>query len=360
MIDSIEKLIHDKKIPKVLLIFGEEEFLVEEAYSKLIKYLTLNDPSKSDFEILNAEENSPERIVDSCSSFPFLAEKRVVVVTNFDKLFSGKISKKTETSSSFAKYLSNPMDSTILILKGANKKIYGLSNALNSKRDKAKGEKIISSSGFPYNIILNKYEWIEFPKVWENQFAGWLTKRLKSFGKTIDPEAAELFIIHSSQTLRDLNNEIDKLLIYLNDRNEIKMEDIDFLIGSNREFNVFELQKAVGSRNLKQSIKILENLLAVDRKEMLILTVLTNYFISMLKLIEESAATNDKYILAGKLRISPAFVPEYLSALKLYTVNEIENAFNYLTETDLVLKSSSTDSLYILEKMLINIIDRKN
>lgn len=358
MMTTVDNIISDKKYPKILFLFGEEEFLLEEAYEKLLEFFLSEDKSYSESEIKDAEEHSQTDIINSCNIFPFISKRRIVTVNNFDKLFSGRISKKTEQSSPFANYLKSPQDTTILILKANVKKLNGLSTAMESKSNKAKAEKIISSSGFPYHTILTNYDWIEFPKVWENQLSSWVVKRFKSKSKNISPEAASILVMHTNPNLRDLASEIDKILLYIADRKEITVEDITFLIGENREFNVYELQKAIGKRDLPLSLKILENMLSTDRKEMLIMTVLINYFTALFKLIEESVLNPDRYKLAASLGINPMFVSEYLATIKLYTPEEIEKAFQALTESDAALKSTSTDSLFIMQKMLIKIMDR--
>ncbi|ROL60548.1 DNA polymerase III subunit delta [Bacteroidetes/Chlorobi group bacterium ChocPot_Mid] len=359
MMTSIENIITEKKYPKILLLFGEEEFLLEEAYEKILRFFISEDKSYSESEIKDAEVHSQSDIINSCNIFPFISKRRVVTVNNFEKLFSGRISKKTEQSSPFANYLKSPQDTTILILKANIKKLNGLSSAFESKTNKAKAEKIINSSGFPYHTILTKYDWIEFPKIWENQLPSWVIRRFKSKSKNITPEAASMLVMYTNPNLRDLNSEIDKILLFVADRKEITSDDINFLIGENRDYNVYELQKSIGKRDLALSLKILENMLATDRKEMLIMTVLINYFTALFKLIEESVLNPDRYKLAASLGVNPMFVSEYLATLKLYSPDEIERAFQALTEADAILKSTSTDSLYIMQKMLIRIMDKK-
>ncbi|MFH1051505.1 MAG: DNA polymerase III subunit delta [bacterium] len=359
MMTSVENIISEKKYPKIIFLFGEEEFLLEESYEKLLSYLLSKDKSYSEFEIKDGEVDTLNDIISSCNIFPFISKRRVVAVNNFDKFFVGRVSKKTEQSSPIASYLKSPQDTTVLILKGNVKKLNGLSTAMASKTNKAKAEKILSGAGFPYSILLNNYDWIEFPKVYDNQIPSWVTKRLKSFGKNISPEAASMLVIYTNPNLRDLSSEIDKILLYIGDRKEINADDINFLIGENRDYNVYELQKAVGKRDLPLALKILENMLSTDRKEMLIMTVLINYFTALFKLIEESVTYPDRYKLAGSLGVNPMFVPEYLAVLKVYSPEEIENAFQHLTETDKMLKSTSTDSIYVMQKMLIKIMDRK-
>jgi len=356
---TVEQIISGKNIPKIIFLFGEEEFLLEEAYGKLLAFFLSDDKGYSEYEVKDGESESLNEVVSSCNIFPFISKRRVVAVNNFDKYFSGRVSKKTEQSSPIASYLKSPQDTTVLILKGNVKKLNGLSTGLASKTNKQKAEKIMSGAGFPYGILLNNYEWVEFPKVYDNQMPSWVTRRFKSKGKVITAEAASMLVMYANPNLRDLSSEIDKILLYIAERKEITADDINFLVGENREYNVYELQKAIGKRDLPLALKILENMLTTDRKEMLIMTVLINYFTALLKLIEESVSNSDRYKLASSLGINPMFVSEYLNVLKLYTTGEIENAFDALTEADVTLKSKSTNSIYLMQKMLMKIMDNK-
>ena len=216
--------------------------------------------------------------------------------------------------------------------------------------------KIIKSAKFPFNIIADKYDYIEFPKLYESNFSSWVNKRLKSFNKTIEPDALQLLLSHTNPTLRDIDNELSKLILYIEKRKSISSEDVSFITGTSRNFNVFELQKAVGKKDLGTAINIVENMLKNDRAEMLILSNLTKYFLTLFKLCEEVIKTKDSKVLAQKVGVHPFFINEYLYSLRLYKTKEIENAFIYLNESDEILKSSSINSVFVLQKMLINIL----
>ena len=92
-IDSLNIILKENKIPSVLLMFGEEDFLLDEDYDKLITKLLPNEEAKYDFEYIDATESDFNRIVDSCSSYPFVNTHRIVVLNNFDNL-ADKHSKK--------------------------------------------------------------------------------------------------------------------------------------------------------------------------------------------------------------------------------------------------------------------------
>ena len=360
MIENYNKFLKSKEYPPILILFGEEDFLVEEAYTKLINSMNLTKESSYDFETFNAEDKDVtlNRIIDSCSAFPFVSERRIVAVKHFEKLFSGNYSKKTYENTPFDKYIKSPQATTFLIIIANNDKLKGMAAAVKKDGGNAKSSKKVNAAKYPYNILLAEHKWIEFPKVYESSFHSWVSGRLKSKGKNISPEACEFLIAQSEQSLRTLQNEVDKLVAYAGNKEDITIDDVSKVVGSSRVYNIFELQKAIGKRDLPKSMEIVENMLATERQEMLIMTMLARYFLILWKLIEESRRTSNQYELAGKVGVAPFFVPEYLNSLRNYTVDELDNAFIELAEADEKLKSSSTDGIIVIQNMLLKIMDR--
>ncbi len=361
MIDNIEKLLNSNELPPIIFLFGEEEFLLEESYNKLINHICPDENSRYDLEILDFEEIKTsiaiENLVKNCNTLPFISPRRVVVVKRFEKAFSGRVSTKSEEYEKLQKYINNPQNTTCLIIRAEDDKLKGFSAAKGGK-GKDKLDKMLKDAKFPYNLLLEKHTWFEFPKVYESELSSWVNRKFKELGKKIEPNAVELLIAQSNPNLRDINNEIEKLLLYIDEKNEITLEDVTFIIGSSRVNNIFELQKAIGKRRMGEALFIVENILANERQEMLIMTMLARYFMALWKLIEESGKTNNNYQLAGKVGINPYFMQEYLQALTFYSPSEIENAFLLLCETDEKLKSTSTDSLYLLQNMLVRIMKK--
>lgn len=361
MTDTVEKLLESNELPPIIFLFGEEEFLLEDAYNKLINHICPDENSRYDLEILDFDESKTsvaiENLVKNCNTLPFISPRRVVVVKRFEKAFSGRVSAKSDEYEKLQKYINNPQNTTCLIIRAEDEKLKGFS-AAKSGKGKSNLDKMIKDAKFPYSLLLEKHAWLEFPKVYESDLSSWVNRRFKELGKKIEPNAVELLIAQSNPNLRDINNEIEKLLLYIDDKNEITLEDVTFIVGSSRVNNIFELQKTIGKRRMGESLKIVENMLANERQEMLIMTMLTRYFMALWKLIEESGKTNNQFQLAGKVGINPYFVQEYLQALTFYSPAEIENAFLLLCETDEKLKSTSTDSLYLIQNMLVRIMKK--
>lgn len=356
MLESIDTIIKTRNFPPVLLMFGEEEFLLEEAYNRLVQAAVDEETGSFNFDMLEGSEVTPETVVEMASAFPMMAERRVVAVKHFDKLVSGRGGGKADQKSPLASYFTAPSPTTLLILLASASELNGLTAAINNPKQKAKAEKKLKSAKFPYSLLIKENEWIEFPRLYDRDIPSWVARRFKQYKRDITPDACELLIAQAGTSLRDLHNEIEKILIYVRDKIKITRDDIVHLIGASKTYNIFELQKAVGLRELSRSIEITQRMLSVDRQELLIITMLTRYFTILWKLSEARNVSRDNFELGRTVGVSPFFLPEYLGALQKYSIRQIEQAFRALCDADLAIKTSSGNSDIILQRMLTQII----
>ncbi len=349
---SIENIL--KKAPPVIFIYGEEEFLISSAFNQMVEEFVKKFNSSNDLDIYDSDNIDLYSVIDSCFSFPFLGEKRIVGIKNFEKYFSASRSKKIDEKHPLVKYLISPNFSTIFIISAYIEGYGGLAKELSNAKTKDKALKKIQSAKFPYNIIFEKAALLEFPKFYEKQISSWIKSQLN--GKEISPEAIELIMHQTNPNLRDINNELQKLLLFTEGKNEINEDDVATIVGISKEFNVFQLQKAIGKKDLSESLKILKNMLRSERQEILIITMLARYFTILWQLQEEISQGADKSKLASKLGINIYFFDEYLQSSKNYSEQSINNIFNYLYQADKELKTSSVVSLIIMERLIIQIL----
>jgi DNA polymerase III subunit delta len=356
MINSIDQIIENKQYPPILLMFGEEEYLIESDYERLINSIIPDRSKEFDFEVYDGEDAKLMKVVDSCLSFPFMSDKRVVVVKDFEKMIPTATSKIDKELLSFKKYMDSPQPTTLLIIKTKYKKLNGYAAAKKGNKTTNIG-KILKGAGFPFDKLLQEYDWIEYPKMYESSYPALIKNKAKLAGKTIASDAIEFLIAQTNQDLRSLSNELEKVIIYVEDRKKIDLKDIAFVVGASHKYNVFELQKSIGKKDIALSLQITERMLSTESLEMLILTMITRYFIILWKLLELAGRNNNNYELATQVGVSPYFIPEYLEALGRYKPAQIENALMELTKTEELLKSSSQNNTAVMQKMVINIID---
>lgn len=346
MLNDIKKL-DIKNLPPVLLICGEEEFLIDQALDYVKRNIIDVISNEFDRDVFNSDEIDVLKLIDITKSYPFTSEKRSLIVKNAEKLFN-LTSKKADKNSAFIKYINSPSEYTFLVLTSTYDGLNGLTKSFSTK---------IKSLKSPFSDIVQKFEWIEYSKVWDNQFAQWIRNRLKTKNITIGDAALQLIISNTNPNLRDISNEIDKLIIYTNGRKNIEEADVIASTGVSRKYNVYELQKAVGAGNIIKSLEIADNLISNDKAEMLIITVLTRYMMALFKLFEFSNVSEaNKYEVAGIIGTNAYFLNEYKNALSSLGIGRIEKSFSHLAQADTDLKSLNIDSKNIIQKMIINIL----
>lgn len=360
LIESLRTVVKAKKFAPVIFIFGEEEFMVDEAYHAITGAVAESGIDEFNRDVIDGDEASPEHIVQLASAFPMMSERRFLAVKRFDKVVSGRRTKNIEQSP-LGRYFLNPSPSTILLLTVSEQRavadeLKGIAALISNPKQQDKAKSKISKLKFPYNLLLQHADWIEFPKLYERELPSWITTRMKERGRDISPEACEYIIAQVGSSLRDIANEIEKIITFVQDKKKITAADVTNLVGASRVYNVFELQKAVGERNLAKSLDIVQNMLRYDKQELLIISMLTRFFTVLWKLLDSSRLSTNHYDLAKTLGVSSFFIPEYLAVLQRYKPHEIENAFLALHTADVRIKSSSADTLILLQQMLIAII----
>jgi len=324
-VETFLSSIKKKDFAPVYFFSGEEDFLIDEILDAVVEEGV--DPATRGFnlDIINGSETDGKDIVSIASSFPMMADRRVVIVKDFDRVANKEL---------IEPYLEHPSPSTCLILTAA-------------KPDTRKK---------PYPLLKKNSVVGEFGRLYDNEIPGWIQRRASQFRKTITPEAAELLQAYVGNSLREVSNQIDKLLIAIGSRSTIELQDVEAVVGISKEFTVFELTKMVGEKNISRSLEIVERMLDSGESPQLIVVMLTRHFIIMTKLRELQASSKSEFELAGAVRVSPYFIKEYLSQLRGYSPADIENAFLALTKADRELKSSVADSKLIMDVLLCEIM----
>lgn len=346
------------KSQSVIFIFGEEEFLLEKKFNELIESFVEKYNASNDFDIFDSEKVELITVIDSCFSFPFIGEKRIVGIKNFEKYFASSRVKKIDEKHPLVKYLKSPNPTTIFIICAYLEGFGGITKELSTEKSKDKALKKIQSAKFPYNVIFETAELIEIPKFYEKQIPNWIKNELK--GKEITPEALELLLLHTNPNLRDISNELEKLKLFTDGKSVINEEDVASVVGISKEYNIFQLQKAIGIRDFSKSLMILNNMLSFDRQEILIITMLAKYFTILWQLKDLTQQEMNKSSLSAKLGVNVYFLDEYLEATKNFSEDELINIFNHLYQTDKLLKTSSTNSLILMQQLIIQILNHND
>ncbi len=304
---QLRKQFQEKLFAPVILLQGDEVYFVDSLMDQLEASVLTEAEKSFNQTIVYGKEVKVNDLVSMARRYPMMSDHQLIVVKDaqdmkeFDKLES---------------YLENPLNSTVLVLgfRGAK---------LDARTKVAK--------------LCAKHIAFTADKLRDYQIKDWLPTFMKLKGRSIDTQAVQLLLDFLGSELAVIQNELEKVLISVKEE-FIKTVHIEAHVGFNREYNVFELQNALGERNFNKSIQIAHQIgLKADKGEILrMVPVLHSYFTKILQ-IKSQSFPNEQAI-ASFLGVNPFFVKGYLLAARNYTPSDLERIFNLLKLFDLKLK----------------------
>ncbi len=236
-------------------------------------------------------------------------------------------------------YIENPLDSTLLVINYKYKKI-----------DKRKSF---------YKQVDKKGILFESKKLYDNKIAGWINNYVKEKGYDITPKASAMLTEFLGTNLSKVVNEISKLILNVPEKATINDELVERNIGISKDFNVFELQKAIGSKNVLKVNQIGNYFAANPKENPLIKTVsiLFGYFSKLM--IYHQLTDKSRNSIASALSVNPFFVQDYQMAARNYSLQKLIKIIDLLKEYDLKSKGVNNISISdgeLLKELLFKIL----
>lgn len=327
-IDDLRSDLKRKKFSPVYLLHGEEDFLADEAIDLIIASSLTPEQRGFNLDIVYGSDADARDIVSHASSFPLMADRRVVVVRDLDKLGNKEL---------LSSYIERPAPSSCLVLQSV-------------KPDLRKK---------PYVTVKRSGMVIRFDPIRDYQVGSWIGTRVKEQGWEIDPEAVKMLAAYVGTSLREIQNELDKLYIFLGEKRKIRADDIRAVVGVSKEYNIFELQNAIGAKNLAVAMEILTRMLDAGESPILVVIMLTRFFTTLWKLHELRRKGISSGELAGAIGVNPYFVKDYVGAANRFPLGQVEHAFEILLSADEQIKSSSQDATQIVQSMLVRLMEQE-
>lgn len=200
----------------------------------------------------------------------------------------------------------------------------------------------------------------ESKKLYENQVGDWIKRVLSGQGYGIEPKAAAMLVEFLGTDLSKISNELDKLKIILPKGHSITPNDIEENIGISKDFNVFELRKAIGEKNQLKAYQIAEYFAQNPKDNPLVLTtgLIFGFFSQLLQY--HGLKDKSKQNVASTLRINPFFVSDYDVAFRNYPMKKVSAIVAKLREIDVKSKGVGANAIPqhdLLKEMLYTIFN---
>lgn len=307
--NEVKQLVADikaKKIKPIYFLMGKEPYYIDKI-TDFIEETVLSEEEK-DFNqmVLYGRDVTIDTIVSHAKRYPMMAEYQVVIVREAQDLY--------KTIENLATYAKNPQLTTILVIAYKYKTI-----------DKRKTlYKALAKNGVVF----------EAKVLYDNQVPDWIRRVLKGQNYGITPKASQMLTEYLGTDLSRINNELNKLKVILPEGTQITPDHIEENIGISKEYNNFELHKAIGMRDELKAYKIIKYFGENPKDNPLVVTLalLYSYFTKLLKIhgLSDKSSRN----VASTLGITPFFVNEYLTAVRNYPMKKISAIIATLRTSD--------------------------
>lgn len=333
--DEARQIVNDIQkgdIKPIYFLMGEEPYYVDRISDFIAENILTEEERGFNQMVIYGRDSNIDDIVSNAKRYPMMAERQVVIVKEAQDL--------SRTIEKLVDYAENPQPTTVLVVCYKYKKI--------DKRKKL--HKTISKTGVIF----------EGKRMYENQVGDWIIKTLKSRGYNISPKAAQMLVEFLGTDLGKIDNELQKLQLICPEGTSISPEIIEENIGISKDFNNFELRKAIGEKDSLKAHRIINYFAQNPKDNPLVVTIslLFSYFSQIL----QYHGMNDKSkgSVAKQLKVNPYFVGDYVTAARNYPMKKVSHVISLLQETDVKSKGVGASNLSqgdLLKELLVKIMN---
>jgi DNA polymerase-3 subunit delta len=319
-----------KTYKSVYWLEGEEEYFID----KVMQYAENNILNESEtafnLSVFYGKDADWAAVVNACRRYPMFAERQVVLLKEAQQM---RDIEKLEV------YIENPLSSTIFVVSYKEKKVDG----------RTRLAKLLKEKG----VVLST------KKLYDNQLPAWTEELVESKELDISQKALMLLVDHIGNDLSRIENEIDKISINLGKRKSITETDVEQYVGVSKDFNVFELQTALATKNLPKSIQIIQYFGANPKAApiQLILPSLYGFFSKVFMIY--GLNSRDEKTVAASLGVNSFFVKDYLKAASIYSYSDVEKIILLLSDYNLKsigVNNAGTPDASLLKEMVVKMI----
>jgi len=330
----------NSKVFPVYLLYGPEEYLIEEDVQRLLNQTLSQNERGFNFHVFSGGEHSGQEIVQAAQTVPMLSQYRFVLVREADRM-------DEEETDALVEYIRRPSLSTCLVLCGQT-----IGPWKGHRKEVEKVGKVT-----------------EYARLKGRALVSWMKNRMKEKGKALSEEAADYLVEVVGDRLYDVENALEKVFLSVEEKRTVELPDMEEITSEVKVSTVFDLTDAIGHQNLEKALGILEKAMeskAVSfRKEEeeskvgdpvpVLLSMMARQYWSMLVIKQMSSHQGDVGELAKELRTSPWNIRKLMDQANNFSEASLQEGILHCHQTDLAVKRSRGPKDLLMEKLVIDL-----
>lgn len=315
--NEITRNIKNKVYHKIYFLAGEEPYFIDEITS-MLENTVLDETAKSfNQTIIYGNDVNEKQIIDTCRAYPLIPDNYQLIIV--------KEAQNLKSPDDLIPYFNNPLETTILVIAYKHKKV-DKRKIFYKTLNKAKNAAVFLSD-----------------KLRDYQIPKWIESELTKRGYSTSPMALMLMSEYLGTNLGTIINEINKLTISLKPGTKITEVEIENNIGISKDFNIFELERAMTNRDYLAAYRIIDYFESnpKDHPHIFNTSMLHNYFVKVIRY--HYLRNQNKNVIASELGVSPYFIDDYKKAAATFPLQKIKEIISLILDMDLKCKGIGTN-----------------
>lgn len=325
-LELIFKNIKNREFLPIYFFHGEEAYFVDIAVKSLENDVLTEDEKAFNQTVVYGKDTNYNDILALARQYPMMGDKQLIIVKEAQDL------KLNENETKILEnYVENPVESTILVFAHKHKKV--------DSRKKV------------FKTLQTKKMLFHSEPIKDYNLAKWIDDEAKNLEIKLAPGISQLLADYLGNDLSRIANELNKMKLVLKNGEVLDGKLVETHIGISKEFNVFELQKALGKKDANNAFKIAYFMGKNPKTNPIVMTIgnLYNFFSNVI--VYHTLANQSPQTIASEMGVNPYFLKDYAESARLFPLKHATRTISILREIDL--KSKGLGAVNMVESELL-------
>lgn len=322
---QIAEDIKQNNFKQIYLLYGEERYLRRQ-YRQKLQAALCSDGDTMNVHFYSGKDVPVGEIIDLAETLPFLAERRVIFISDSGLFKSG--------GEKLAEYLASPCESTYFVFT-------------ESEVDKrSKLFKTVQSKGYAADFTVQD----------ESTLKRWIAGTLERDGKKITENTVQLIISKTGTDMDNIQMELEKLICYCMDRDVVTDADVEAVCTTRISNHIFDMINAIADRKQKAALELYYDLLALKEPPMRILFLIARQCNMLLQAKEMKLKGHDNRTIGSRLGVPPFIAQKVLNQASKFKTSTLRRAVQQCVEAETAVKTGRMNDMMSVEILIMSVL----
>ncbi|AYA34599.1 DNA polymerase III subunit delta [Enterococcus faecium] len=316
--------IRKEKLAYCYLILGTEKFLQDQVRAEIVKKIKLEGEDDLNFLSFDMENASLEEVVAEAETLPFFGDQRLVFVENPYFLTGEKVNNGIEQNTDLlTTYLKEPLESTVLVFFAPYEKL----------DERKKVTKQLKKTATIINV----------QQLNEKEVRQYLMNTLENSSIKMERNAIDLFLRLTDLDLSKMMRELQKLILYGQNQQQITVREVEQLVPKTLEHNIFDMTQYILKGKTEQALRLYEDLVMQGEETIKINAILLSQLRLFLQAKFLVKIGYQQANIAETLKIHPYRVKLAMQEVRKFDEQLLVQLFDQLVEMDYQIKTGQIE-----------------